>query len=209
MPDLGSRGFPIPVFYTGCQNTRTSHVYKNMTKQIQVSPFARGRHLPETAFSHFEGSWEELEQLTEASFDKRVPGYRDGVVLVPVPPEGFKAGTMKLEVGTPLAATFEARREGEEASITVVATNCPKTDARRVDIVLYRHDVLEEDKEASCDSEWEIVSVNARVTKEDEPMDPMTMARNFLHMEGGTKATFTAEEFAKSIVFWSQHCRRG
>jgi hypothetical protein len=36
-------------------------------------------------------------------------------------------------------------------------------------------------------------------------MDPMTMARNFLVLEGGTKGDFTAQQFAESIVFWSTH----
>jgi len=180
-----------------------------MTKQIQTSPFAQGRHLPTIPFSHFKGTWEELERLTEDHLGQAKPGYRDGVILVPVPPERFMAGTMKLEEGTPLKATFAARREGEEPFVQVVAVDCPKTPAKGVDIVLYRHDVLAEDGEASCDSEWEIISVNARVMEEEEPMDPMTMARNFLHLEGGTQATFTAEQFAKSILFWAQHCRRG
>jgi hypothetical protein len=180
-----------------------------MTKQIQTSLFAQGRHLPTQPFSHYEGTWEELEALTEAHLNKAKPGYRDGVILVSVPPEGFMAGTMRLEPGIPLKATFEARRDGEEPFVQVVAVDCPKTPARGVDVVLYRHDVLAEDGEASCDSEWEIISINARVTEEAEPMDPMTMARNFLHLAGVTEASFTAEQFARSILFWAQHCRRG
>ena len=41
--------------------------------------------------------------------------------------------------------------------------------------------------------------------QEEEPMDPYTMARNFLHLKGGTKGDFTAEQFAQSIVYWNNH----
>lgn len=177
-------------------------------KLVSVNPFAKDRHIPSKPFSHFDGTWDQLAALVEAHIGQAKPGYRDGVVLVPVPPGGFFAGTTSLGEGAKLQATYEPRSDGEEPCIQVVASG-PKTPAKAVDIVLYRHDVLAEDGDASSDSEWEIISVNARVTPGEEPMDPMTMARNFLHLEGGTKGEFSAEDFARAIVFWSKHCRRG
>ena len=85
--------------------------------------------------------------------------------------------------------------------------------------MLYRRDVLLEDYErersegrdakledfVGTDCEWELVSINARPTPEPEPLTPDTMARNFLELPGGTKADYTAEEFARAILYWS--CR--
>jgi hypothetical protein len=36
-------------------------------------------------------------------------------------------------------------------------------------------------------------------------MAPVTMARNFLGLVGGTRGEFTAEQFAKSIMYWATH----
>lgn len=175
---------------------------------IKTNPFTH-RQTPDSSFGHFNGSWEELEALVLSHFDKAKPGYRDGVVLVPVPPEGFMSSILKVSGDTSLWASFGPRRKGEAPFIQVVAKGTgSKVPATHVDIVLYRHDVLVENSEHSCDADWEIVSVNCRVTEEETPMDPVTMARNFLHLEGGTKGDFSAEDFAKSIIFWSTHCHR-
>ena len=37
------------------------------------------------------------------------------------------------------------------------------------------------------DVEWEVVSINGRLKKEDPPMDPMTIIRNWKHLSGGTE----------------------
>ena len=70
--------------------------------------------------------------------------------------------------------------------------------------VLYRKDVLDEDDERETSADWEIVSLNA-YTGQEPPMRPLTMARNYLHKEGGTQGDFTADQFAEAIWFWSQH----
>jgi hypothetical protein len=38
-----------------------------------------------------------------------------------------------------------------------------------------------------------------------EPMSPIAMAKNLLGLPGGTHADYTAEEFARSILFWARH----
>ena len=40
-------------------------------------------------------------------------------------------------------------------------------------IVLYRHDVLVEGNDAETDCDWEIISINARLTEGDEPIKAM------------------------------------
>jgi hypothetical protein len=159
------------------------------------------RQTAESRFSHFAGTQDELLALVEANFDRATPGYRDGVLLVSVAPEGFFSGVVELTANTPLKATFEARREGEAPFVQVVATEGEKLPAKAVEVVLYRRNLLEEGRGSGAD--WDIISINARPTEEPEPMTPMAMARNMLHLPGGTAATYTAEEFAQAIIYWS------
>ena len=134
-------------------------------------------------------------------FEKQKPGYRDGVVLVPVPADRFyKVGP--YQIGKDYISRLEARQEGEKP-VMVTVNDDEKIQCNFVDIVLYRKDVLAEDGDDSADADWEIVSVNGKEEDIEEPIPPTAMARNFLHMKGGTKANYTAEEFAKAIMYWS------
>ncbi len=176
-------------------------------KKVACGEFVK-RQTPDSGYSHYEGTWEHLEFLTELymdiSFHVR-QGYRDGVILVDLPEHNFYSAIVELNEAVKLRANFAARRDGEAPFIRVSA-KAKKQPARRATVVLYRHDVLAENNERETDAEWEIVAIKARVTEEEEPMDPYTMARNFLHLTGGTKGDFTAEQFAKSIIFWNSHC---
>lgn len=165
------------------------------------------RQTADSKYSHFGGTWDELVRLVKENFKKAKPGYRDGVILVPLPPEGFFSGVVEVTPDTPLKAEFSARRKGEEPYISVVAVGGEKLPAAVVEAVLYRHDVLGSD--VTTDAEWEIVSINARPTDEPEPLTPVAMARNFLSLPGGTKAEYTAEEFARAIIYWSKRAMRG
>ncbi len=161
-------------------------------------------------YSHYVGSWEELRALTEKHFAEAKPGYRDGVLLVPVPSDGFFSGVVELTPDTPLKAVFEARKKGEAPYVQVEALGGAKLPAKVVDVVLYRRDVLLADgaDKVSTEAEWEVISLNARPTEGPEPLTPMAMARNLLELPGGTKATYSAEEFARAIVFWSSRAMR-
>lgn len=181
------------------QNTQTT---------VAVNSFVT-RQTPESKFSHFEGTFEELVELVLANFASAKPGYKDGVLLVPVPADRFKSGLVEVTKETVLKSTFEARREGELPYIQTVAVGASKLPAKVVEIVLYRHDVLAENKERSTDAEWEIISINARPTEELEPLSPMAMARNMMGLPGGTKAVYTAEQFAESILYWSTRVMSG
>lgn len=187
-----------------------------MTEQpptVGVSRFAADRHRPEQPYSHYSGpgGWGDVIQMVRANwlslFNRQ--GYKPGVRLVRVPADGFLANTIEVTESTPLKAIFTRRREGEQAYVKVLACDCPKSPARRVEIVLYSAEVLDEDDDRSTDCEWEIVSVNASPTDNEEPMHPLTMARNFLHLPGGTKGDYTAEQFAEAIVYWSTKVQGG
>lgn len=174
--------------------------------KITINQFVL-RQTSDSQYSHYEHGWESLCALVVANFDKAEPGYREGVVLVPVPAEGFMSAVVDLgkamvaDLDGTLRAEFIERQPGETAHLKVT-TCAPKQPARVVKVVCYSHDTL--GGEASSDAPWEVVSINAGMV-DDEPMTPMAMARNFLELPGGTKAEYTAEEFARAILFWSQH----
>jgi len=176
---------------------------------IGLNSFAK-RQTADSKFSHYAGSEEDLLKLVAAHFDGAKPGYMDGVLEVSVPADGFFSGVYNLAQGDEvrqLVASFEARREGEEPYVDVVACDVTKQPAVVVNLILYRKDVLGD--EASTGKEWEIVSINARMSEEPEPMHPVTMARNFLGDAGGTEAEYTAKQFAEAIKYWSQRVMVG
>lgn len=179
------------------------------SQKVACGEFVK-RQTPESGYSHFvDNNWEALASLTSFVMttqpEKIIPGYRDGVVLVELPPHWFMSAIVKLEEDTKLTASYAPRRKGEDPFLRVSA-KAKKQPAQYAQVVLYRWDVLAENNERETWAEWEIVCIKARVTEEEEPMDPYTMARNFLHLAGGTKGDFTAEQFAKSIVYWNNHC---
>jgi hypothetical protein len=178
------------------------------SKKVACGEFVK-RQTKESGYSHFDGTWEDLEEMSEIllRFGQFRPGYRDGVILIDITINAsrFYSAVVELNESSELTANYAPRREGEDPFIRVSAA-AKKQRARYASIVLYRHDVLEENNERETKAEWEIVAIKARVTEEEEPMDPYTMARNFLHLKGGTKGDFTAEQFAKSIVYWNSHC---
>jgi hypothetical protein len=160
------------------------------------------RQTESSPFSYFKGNWAQLAGIVPNYMHEAKPGYRDGVILVPVPALGFFSGVVEMEPNRPTKVLFEGRTQ-EEAPFIQVLVRGPKTPAKHVEIVLYRHDVLAEDGSHAGDFDWEIVSINARATEEPEPLTPMAMARNMAGLPGGTKAAYTAEEFVKSVLYWS------
>ena len=179
------------------------------SKKVACGEFVK-RQTPESGYSHFNGTWEFLEELvinTMEDPNRITPGYRDGVVLIDcfMFAHLFKSAIVRLNENTKLTINYSPRRIGEDPFLRVSA-KAKKQCAKYAQVVLYRHDVLAENNERETWAEWEIVCIKARVTEEEEPMDPYTMARNFLHLAGGTKGDFSAEDFAKSIVYWNNHC---
>ena len=63
-----------------------------------------------------------------------------------------------------------------------------------------------ENNENTTNAEWELISINAIPKGLDSiPMGPITMMRNQLNLEGGTKALYQSEEWAKSVHFWQRY----
>lgn len=75
-------------------------------------------------------------------------------------------------------------------------------------VVLYsKETLLENEGIRTGDYDWEIVAILPSPF-EDAPMDPLTMARNFLSKPGGTYAPYSDQKFAESIYFWSGYIRK-
>ncbi len=136
-------------------------------------------------------------------------GYRNGVVLVSVHPDWvseFVCPFVKIDEHTRLKAEMVKRRDGEEPYIQIRALNGDPLPAGKVDLILYRHDVLKETDEHSSDTEWELISIHAVPEGVDDfPMGYVTMMRNQLELPGGTKAMYTSEAWAESVRFWQKY----
>ena len=94
----------------------------------------------------------------------------------------------------------------EEPYIQIRALNGKNLKTEKVEIILYRKDVLDETNEASSGSDWELIAFHAIPFGIDEmPMKPVTMMRNQLELPGGTKAYYSSEKWANSINFWQKY----
>lgn len=173
--------------------------------RIDINPIVR-RQTPQSRFTHYARGWDELVELVEAHWEAQTPGYREGVVLVAVPPEGFWSSVVPLVSGDRLEGIYEPRVPGEEPRMEIHVVGKSKSPAVAVDIVLYRHDVLAENDEHSGDADWEIVSINGRPSEEEMPMMPGTLMANHFQISGGTATHMDDAQFVaalkKSFLYW-------
>lgn len=172
---------------------------------IGINSFVR-RQTKESSYSYYKGDMEDLEILAQAHFFNGKVTQKDEegnarVVVVPVPADNFFSSTIQVKQDTNIVSVLYKRREEEEAYIKNSVEKPEKFPAKYVELILYSKDALQENSENSTYCDYEIVSINASLGDE-EPMHPITMARNFLEKTGGTKAVYTAEEFANAIWYW-------
>jgi hypothetical protein len=181
-----------------------------MKELLAISDFVK-RQTPDSEFSHFTGSWDELLLLTLQYWQHQKPGYREGVVLVPVPvgvPSRFFSNIVQLKAGDMLEGVVRARQVGEEPRKSTGVVGGQKMPAVSVEIVCYAHHVLAENGEQSSDAEWEIISINASPFAPDVqvPMPVGTLIANHFQFSGGTATGMTAEQFEaalrESATFW-------
>ena len=164
------------------------------------------RHTPESRFSHFNGSEQELLNLVFDNFFTGKQGYREGVWLVTVPPERFMSGVVSLSEGDVLQGVFEARREGEIPRKVVTTIGREKLPARHVEIVLYSRATLEEEPGYEASADWEVISINASPIAGPTPLPPTALIANHFGMSGGSATSYTSEQFEaalrESVMFW-------
>ncbi len=162
------------------------------------------RQTPESPFTHFEGTEEELIKMVslDVAVGNSTQGYREGVILVPMDdPSRFFTGMVELREGDILVGKFEARQEGEapRRAIRVRREGQGKQPAKCVEIVLYRHDVLAEKDENETDAAWEIVSLNGYPTEVPAPISPITLMHNHFGSDGGTDTNMSPEKFEAAL----------
>ena len=170
------------------------------------SGFAAARHVPDGKHTWFAGPAAALLDRVRAGWPQRRPGAGRAdltqVVIVPVDPAGFVSSTVRVDETTTLHAVYDRRQAHEEGFVRVTASG-EREAVRYASVVLYSADTLLENGGArSGDFAWEVVCLLAGPTA-DEPMDPLTMARNMLEKPGGTYCAYTAEEFAEAIWYWA------
>ncbi len=130
-----------------------------MTSLVKCGNFVK-RQTPDSGFSHFEGSWEELEDMASAIMampeyykNNIRPGYKDGVVLVDMfRPDRFRSAIVDLTQDTKLRAVYAPRRVGESPFIRLSAKG-NKQSANYASVVLYRADELAENNERETETE--------------------------------------------------------
>jgi len=178
-------------------------------------------------------SWAKIVALVEAHFAEAGGSYHQGggVILVPVPPEHFHTGVTRLKEGDKLVGAYEARRAGEEPRKTLRVhrepriypdpgaiergadpngwSPNPEAGKRRcvaVDIVLYKRETLEKNGEECTGADWDIISVNGRITEEPQPIHPDTLIANHFELDGGTATEMSPEKFEsalrESVLYW-------
>jgi len=145
------------------------------------------------------------DQLAKGIYKK---GYRDGVILIPVANHfinKFICPIVKIDSNTKIESIVKKRRKNEELYISTKALNGKPLKIVAIDLILYRHDVLNETNESETNKEWELIAFQAIPENiKNLPMGPVTMMRNQLELPGGTKATYDSKKWAESVNFWQK-----
>jgi hypothetical protein len=141
----------------------------------------------------------------KANFNKQKPGYRKGVILVPIDPAGYSVQHVEITKDTLLFADYKPRVLGEEPRKVIHALVETLPQALFMDVVLYSHQTLMEKNEASAEADWEIITMLPKLI-EDEPMHPDTLIANHIGLSGGTDTKMSSVEFeialTESVNYW-------
>jgi hypothetical protein len=175
--------------------------------KIVLSPFSKGR---DQALCQV--PLEDKLPLVIEKFAHARPGYRPGVLLVPIPSDHFLSKILILKDGDTLQGSFRRRKENEEPrkEIRVLPPEeggpCP-APLTSVDVVLYHHDVLAEGNEGSDpEADYEIIAFLPKISPGDQPMPPETLMSNHFLASGGTATGMTSQAFEaalrESFNFW-------
>ena len=181
-----------------------------MNNRVKVNSFVR-RQVKSSGKTYSTLSFEEIASYAEKQLKKGnyKSGYRDGVILVAVENKFIKKFVCPfthLSDDTQLVATIARRCPDEEIYIQIRALNGNPLKAGSVDLILYHHDVLAETNEHESTEGWELIAFHAIPEGiNNMPMGPITMMRNQLQLEGGTKGKYSSDEWAESVNFWQKY----
>lgn len=177
---------------------------------VGINDFVR-RQTRESRFTWTTHSFERVAEMARENYANAIPGYRDGVVKVPVSPEGFFTSIVEVTEGDVWVEEWKSRREGEDPRkvVMVERNGRPDSPCGYVEVIMYRKDVMAENSENSTDCDWEVISINGRMTPEPEPMRPEAMEANHRGKSGGTATGWTEAEFeknyAESVAYWNKY----
>ena len=184
-------------------------------KHVIANDFVK-RQTPTSRFSHYTGTWEELELLVVRHWETAKQGYRKGVILVEVPAGRFYSSVVELSEGDELVGSFTPRRKGEDPRKVLTVRSGNKTPAAKVELVLYTSNVLVEDEDNMLppeDGNWEIVSINASPVAGEMPIHPMVLMHNHFGSSGGTLTNLPDAAFVamlrESFEFWKDKASCG
>ena len=177
---------------------------------VGVSEFVKRQH-PDSGKTYSLITFNEIAKYAENKLNNNQfkPGYRDGVILINVDRKNlnkFICPYVKINNDTILKAELATRRPNENHYIRIKAINGKNLKTNKVELILYRNDVLKETNENSTNDDWELIAFQAIPEGVDKlPMGPVTMMRNQLQLPGGTKGSYSSEEWAESVKFWQQY----
>ncbi len=146
--------------------------------------------------------------LIHANWRRRVPGVgrkdRREVVVVPIDDVSkFRSNWISIDTAKHITGKITFRQSFEDPFVALQG-NGEVLPVKFAKVVLYSAATLLQDGGKRSGSwDWEIVAILTGPW-ENEPMTPLTMARNFLRKPGGTFAPYTAKQFAESIYHWSR-----
>lgn len=158
------------------------------------------RQTNSSRFSHW--TWPQSVVLghLKAAWPYRQPGYKEGVYVVPADPDGYYTPVVTLQEGDELVGKYEVRHGNEAPRKWAAAKGKGKASAMAVDIIVYSHDVLAENGEDCCGTDWEVVSINAYPdASHNMPMPPSTLMANHFGASGGSSTNMTAVEFEAAL----------
>jgi len=165
------------------------------------------QHTPDSRFTAYSGSWDALTRAVECNWEKRKPGYRDGVVTVPIRGDGFfTCPTILLCEDDIFEGAYVARHPGETPRKTFFVSRTNKkcvvrkpSLASHVDVVLYSRETLAENDEERTGADWDIITILGKIREDPQPMSPETLMANHFGADGGTNTHMTPEEFEASL----------
>ena len=135
-------------------------------------------------------------------------GYRQGVILVPIPIHilpGLKSRVVPVTPETEFVTVCKSRVAGEAPRKKAMALVDELPDAKYTMAVLYHRDVLAEDNDCTTECDWEVVALLCQVD-DDEPITPATLMSNHFKADGGTATLMTPETFEaelrKAYNYW-------
>jgi hypothetical protein len=195
---------------------RISNGIREKKVTFGINKFAADRHFSQgLGFSFTTLSHQELCEEIAKNWDKRQPGMGettlDRKVVVPISSRSVYGVYTTIKPDMEISAKVEQRQAGEDYFIECKVANPPiqqnKVNDAFAKVVLYsRAALMENGGTCSTDADWEVVCLISSDVK-NEPMQPLAMARNMLEKVGGTLSTYTAQEFAEAIYYWSQRVK--